>query len=81
MLIPMKCFTCGKHISDKWTAYIEHLNKSKKNTNINSNDLDIEYIDITKKEVPKSIEGKVLDELGIDRYCCRRMLLTNVHLI
>ncbi|MEM2925556.1 MAG: DNA-directed RNA polymerase subunit N [Methanocellales archaeon] len=25
--------------------------------------------------------GKVLDELGITRYCCRRMLLSHVELI
>lgn len=25
--------------------------------------------------------GKVLDELGLARYCCRRMLLANVELI
>ena len=25
--------------------------------------------------------GKVLDDLGLERYCCRRMLLTHVDLI
>jgi DNA-directed RNA polymerase subunit N len=25
--------------------------------------------------------GEVLDDLGITRYCCRRMLLTHVELI
>jgi DNA-directed RNA polymerase subunit N len=25
--------------------------------------------------------GKVLDELGVERYCCRRMLLSHVELI
>ena len=29
----------------------------------------------------KSIEGKVMDELELHRYCCRRMFLGNVHLI
>ena len=29
----------------------------------------------------KSIEGHVMDELGLHRYCCRRMILGNVHLI
>jgi DNA-directed RNA polymerase subunit N (RpoN/RPB10) len=28
----------------------------------------------------QTIEAKVLDTLGVKRYCCRRMLLTNVDL-
>ena len=82
MLIPMKCFTCGKPISDKWEAYIENVNLEKaNNNNSNQNELDIEYIDISKGKVNKTIEGIILDTMNIDRYCCRRMFLTNVHLI
>ena len=29
----------------------------------------------------QSIEGKVLDELKLHKYCCRRMTLGNVHII
>ncbi|UYZ39966.1 MAG: DNA-directed RNA polymerase subunit N [Candidatus Methanospirare jalkutatii] len=36
-----------------------------------------EFKERIKKEEPK----KVLDELGIDRYCCRRMLLSHAELI
>ena len=47
-----------------------------------SDDIDIDYIDVNKgKDVEKSIEGKVLDDLGLHKYCCRRMLLGNVSLI
>ena len=74
MLIPMKCFTCGKPISDKWEAYIENVNLEKaNNNNSNQNELDIEYIDISKGKVNKTIEGNILDTMNIDRYCCRRM--------
>ena len=27
------------------------------------------------------IEGKVLDEMNIHKYCCRRMMISNVHMI
>ena len=30
---------------------------------------------------PKSIQALALDELGLNRYCCRRMILTHVDLI
>ena len=82
MLIPIRCFTCGKSISDKWEPFIELTNDLKKNNNkFSENELDIEYINKKDKNPTKSIEGEVLDKLGIHRYCCRRMLLTNVQLI
>ena len=79
MIIPVRCFTCNKVISDKWVPFIEKVTE-KKNTNTNDvKDLDIEYIDL--KNPNKSIEGQVMDELELHRYCCRRMFIGNVHLI
>ncbi|MCZ7392107.1 MAG: DNA-directed RNA polymerase subunit N [Candidatus Methanoperedens sp.] len=34
-----------------------------------------------KKRTETEDPGKVLDDLGIERYCCRRMLLTHVELV
>ena len=79
MLIPIRCFTCGKTISDKWVPFIEKVNEKKGKETTDIKDLDIEYIDLDKPN--KSIEGEVMDELGLHRYCCRRMILGNVHLI
>ena len=36
-----------------------------------------EYRERIKTEPP----GKVLDDLGIDKYCCRRMLLSHVEIV
>ena len=80
MLIPVRCFTCGKTVSDKWIPFIKGVNEKKDSeTTNNVKDLDIEYIDLENPN--KSIEGEVMDELGLHRYCCRRMILGNVHLI
>ena len=79
MLIPVRCFTCGKTISDKWVPFIEKVNEKKQTQTNNVKDLDIEYINLEKPN--KSIEGEVMDELELHRYCCRRMILGNVHLI
>ncbi len=51
VLIPVRCFTCGNLIGDKYEDY-----KNKLKTGENAE--------------------KVLNELQINRYCCRRMLLT-----
>lgn len=80
MLIPIRCFTCNNIIADKWDAFVIMTNLEKnKTTKENDNNLDVQYIDFKKAE--KSIEGKVLDDLGLHKYCCRRMMLSNVHLI
>tara|TARA_B100000700_G_scaffold169118_1_gene186758 strand:- start:880 stop:1140 length:261 start_codon:yes stop_codon:yes gene_type:complete len=83
MLIPIRCFTCGSVTGDKWTPFVEAvLEQKNKSTEASSSDLDIEYININDDgKIEKSIEGKVLDDFGIHRYCCRRMFLGNVHLI
>ena len=83
MLIPPRCFTCGEIIADKWEIYIKTVNqrKNKSTETFKENELDIQYIDITKKSVEKSIEGKVLDDMGLHKYCCRLPFLSTVHLI
>jgi DNA-directed RNA polymerase I, II, and III subunit RPABC5 len=56
MIIPVRCFTCGKVVGNKWDSYLELLKADYS-------------------------EGDALDELGLKRYCCRRMVLTHVDLI
>ncbi len=56
MIIPVRCFTCGKPIGAEYEQFKKRIDKG---------------------ENPK----EVLDSLGLDRYCCRRMLLTQVDLI
>ena len=84
MIIPIRCFTCGNVIGDKWVPFVKLINQKKNGSTekIDSN-LDIEYIHIKEEdgEIKKSIEGQSMDELNLHRYCCRRMFLGNVHLI
>jgi DNA-directed RNA polymerase subunit N (RpoN/RPB10) len=82
MLIPPRCFTCGNVLADKWIPYINTVREEKNESKemFKENELDIKFIDVSKK-VEKSIEGNVLDEMGLHKYCCRIPFLTNVHLI
>ncbi len=52
MIIPVRCFTCGKVLAQAWQPYRERADAG---------------------EDPK----QVFDDLGIERYCCRRMLLSH----
>ncbi len=56
MIIPIRCFTCGKVISNIYEVYQSRVERG---------------------EEPK----EVLDDLDIERYCCRRMLLAHQDLI
>ena len=80
MIIPVRCFTCGNVLGDKWIPYISTVQEEKNKSNEESHDEpNCTYIDLKKPE--KSIEGKILDELGLHKYCCRRMMISNVHKI
>jgi DNA-directed RNA polymerase subunit N len=56
MIMPIRCFTCGKVVADKWDVFSARLKAG---------------------EEPK----KILDELGITRFCCRRMFISHVDVI
>jgi len=51
--------------------------------NLNANTLDEDYYDIKLQEYKKikSSTGIILDELGLNRYCCRRCFISCVELV
>lgn len=56
MIIPIRCFTCGKLVADKYETF--------------------------KRQVRQGEDpAVVLDNLGLHRYCCRRMLLSHIDII
>ena len=83
MLIPVRCFTCGNPIGDKWGYFVDTMVERKKDSKEKvESEVDIQYIDIKDDgSITKSVEGEILDELGLHKYCCRRMFLGNVQLI
>ena len=56
MIIPVRCFSCGKPLGHLFEEYKKRIESGEK---------------------PK----KVLDELGLERYCCRALFLGHVDLI
>ena len=80
-MIPIRCFTCGNVLGDKWIPYINELQVLKNESKDKMDTLELSYMDVNLPEQEKSIEGKLLDEMKIHKYCCRRMMLSNVHLI
>ncbi len=56
MLIPVRCFSCGKVIAHLWDQYDERTKAGDD-------------------------PGVVLTDLGVERYCCRRMFVSHVDLL
>lgn len=56
MIIPVRCFTCGRVVGSDYEKFVERTEKG---------------------EDPKA----VLDKLGVERFCCRRMILSHVDLV
>ena len=76
MIIPIRCTSCGKVIAHKWKEYNERVQASyNEKVPINNSK---RIVDI--KESEESDEKKILDEMNIKRYCCRRMMLSHIDL-
>lgn len=56
MIIPVRCFTCGRVIGQDYESWRDR---------------------VAEGQDPK----KVLDDLDVQRYCCRRMILSHVDLL
>ena len=77
MIIPVKCFTCGKVLGDKYLYYLKTVRKMK----IAKKMEETEVIYLTETTTEKTPEGKVLDDLGLKKLCCRRHMLTHVDIV
>ena len=77
MIIPIKCFTCGEVLADKYRYYKQEVKRLKfeDKKEINS----VIYLSKDEK-IEKTPEGQVLDKLELKKYCCRRHMLTHVDL-
>jgi DNA-directed RNA polymerase subunit N (RpoN/RPB10) len=74
MIIPVKCFTCGSVLGDKYQYFQSEVRKMKKLTDTNPDK--VSYF--TQKNMDKTPEGIVLDNLRLYNVCCRRHMLTHV---
>ncbi|HLD57574.1 MAG TPA: DNA-directed RNA polymerase subunit N [archaeon] len=53
MIIPVRCFSCGKLLGQHWEPFKNRTNSGEDSKT-------------------------VLDSLGVERYCCRSLFLSNV---
>ena len=56
MMIPIRCYSCGKPIAQLWDEFVKGSEKG-------------------------GDRKKILDELGLERFCCRTQFMGHVDLI
>lgn len=74
MIIPVKCFTCGKVLANKYRWYEAEVRKKKSIEGVSISR--VQYL--TNDMIDKTAEGAVMDMLGLTKMCCRRHMLTHV---
>jgi len=74
MIIPVKCFTCGKVLGNKYRFYLQEVRKKKSVADMQVNNV----IYLKPGVTDKTPEGEVLDALKLNKICCRRHMLTHV---
>ena len=77
MIIPVTC-RCGKVLGNLYEGYkkrvVELKKKEGKETKSN-------IININAENVEKTVEGRVLDEMGCIRDCCRCVMLAHIDFV
>lgn len=76
MIIPVKCFTCGEVLANKYRYYLAEVKKRKQHMGLSTQ---TEYLTTDLKS--KTVEGQVMDELNLTKPCCRRHVLTHVDVL
>ena len=91
MIVPIRCFTCGKVIADKYDYYMREAEKLKsmredpaqasnaKQTKEEKARADKEAHDTRHFDTTRT--GPLLDSMGLTRYCCRRHMLSTVDMM
>ena len=68
MIIPVKCFTCGNVIANKYRYYVEQVRRKKMAKRGNGESIDVDKVlYLTKEFAEKTPEGEDLDELKLTK--------------
>jgi DNA-directed RNA polymerase I, II, and III subunit RPABC5 len=89
MLIPVKCFSCGEVLADRYRYFKQEVMRKKLEKLQTNEPIEpmrqehllnkVTYLTRASTEEDKrTIEAEVLDQLQLHKQCCRRHMLTHV---
>jgi DNA-directed RNA polymerase subunit N (RpoN/RPB10) len=80
MIVPIRCFTCGKVMADKFDYFQKEYAILKKEVEEKQHQ--------TSHQQPENCSSfddvfakPILDKLGLYRYCCRRHMISTVDMM
>ena len=65
LIIPIRCFSCNRVIASDFRKFQKKINEIKEKR---------------REPTPEEISN-IMDDLGLEKYCCRRMILSHIELI
>ncbi|MCL4357111.1 MAG: DNA-directed RNA polymerase subunit N [Candidatus Thermoplasmatota archaeon] len=65
MIIPIRCFSCNRVIASDFRKFQKKMNEIREKR---------------REPTPEEISN-IMDDLGLEKYCCRRMILSHIELI
>ena len=80
MIIPVRCFSCGKVLADKWEHYVRECDKADADAAASSAS---DGQPNRRRPGPdgKTDRGRILDAMGIHSFCCRTVMLTHIDIV
>lgn len=92
MIIPIRCFTCGKVLADKWNFYKEKADaidagyekqQFTKYDNLSRDGIEKQHTNQQKTytNIEPTYKKDILDSLGLNKMCCRRHLISHVDMM
>ncbi len=65
LIIPIRCFSCNRVIASDFRKFQKKMNEIREKR---------------REPTPEEISN-IMDDLGLEKYCCRRMILSHIELI
>lgn len=81
MIIPVRCFTCGKVLGNKWEFYLEQVRQRRIANGDQGQDINDVVVYFNASNAKKTDEGEVCDMLKLTRPCCRKTMLAHVDIL
>lgn len=82
MIIPVRCFTCGKVLADKYDYYVRKVKELEAEPAQTAGGAGASAGAGAQDRHFEGVRtGPILDALGLTRYCCRRSILGTVDLM
>jgi len=80
MLIPIRCFTCGKTLADSYDWYVAETQKLR-SAHLDAAEKAKSPLGAAAAHFDPVPTGELLNKLGLTRYCCRRHMLGQVDMM